>query len=98
MTPMSISSVTSSLQTAQPKSQVKSAGSNSASQSSQTQQSLHPQKSQNSQQPSASNHTHTGLTSANQNAAQAGGNGKPQAPVSTSTKTVQAGRRLDVHA
>lgn len=98
MTPMSISSATSSLQTAQLKPQAKSGGSSSALQSSQTQQSQHPQKSQNSQQPSATNHSHTGVTKANQNAAQAGGNGKPQAPVSTSTKTVQAGRRLDVHA
>jgi hypothetical protein len=98
---MSISSATSSLQTAQLKPQAKSGGSSSALQSSQTQQtqqSQHPQKSQNSQQPSATNHSHTGVTKANQNAAQAGGNGKPQAPVSTSTKTVQAGRRLDVHA
>ncbi len=98
MAPMSISSATSSLQTAQLKPQAKSGGSSSALQSSQTQQSQHPQKSQNSQQPSATNHSHTGVTKANQNAAQAGGNGKPQAPVSTSTKTVQAGRRLDVHA
>ena len=98
MAPMSISSATSSLQTAQLKPQAKSGGSSSALQSSKTQQSQHPQKSQNSQQPSATNHSHTGVTKANQNAAQAGGNGKPQAPVSTSTKTVQAGRRLDVHA